>query len=92
MGNRKRAIRPHAPLPSAAERELDEMTGRLLPPDDLKRAVADSRYIDGELMLGADAVRILIDHAPLAPAMKELRHSQFEATVTRLRQQREENQ
>jgi hypothetical protein len=92
MGNRKRAIRPHQPLPSAAERELDEMTGGLLSRDDLKKAAADSHYIDGRLMLGVTAAHILIDHAPLSPAMKELRRLQFNETVAKIRKQPKENQ
>jgi hypothetical protein len=85
MSERK-TIRPHAPAMNRKERDLDEMTGGRLPRAELRRAAANCTYMDGNLMLGVDAVHILIDHAPLDPVMKELRRSQFDAVAERVRQ------
>lgn len=83
MSSRKRAIRPRVPALSRKEREINEMTGRRLPQEELKKAAANARYIDGEICFNADGVRILLEHSPLDPATKALRRAQFEASVTK---------
>lgn len=82
MSPRKRAVRPHVRSANRKERDLDELTNGLLPRTELRKAAEDCRYVDGELVLNAAAVRIVIDYSPLDPATKALRRAQFETSAT----------
>ncbi|GAB3224332.1 hypothetical protein GCM10027447_12840 [Glycomyces halotolerans] len=82
--------RPIRPAYTRKMRELDEMTGGRLPRPELRRAAENSRYVEGELVLNADGVRILIEYSPLDPVTKELRREQFEASVANVQRNRDQ--
>lgn len=86
MSGRGWEIRPHVPAMSRKMRDLDQMTGGLIPQSELRKLAADATYVNGELALGLDAARALIDYAPLDPVMKELRRAQFDELADTVRE------